>query len=182
MMQKQSLRDFQILLFLVALMWLIEIANFFMLHQINEYALVPRQLNGLPGIVTMHFLHWNFQHLIANSLPLLALGFLVCATGKAKPVTLLIMLVSGILIWLFARHGSHAGASGLVMGYWGFLISNAIFDRSLKNLLIAVLTIILYGGIALVLLDFKASTSFEGHIFGLLSGILSAAVIRQSTP
>ena len=180
-MNKKAIEDYKLVLFLVALMWLLEIINMTMAHSLNSFSIYPRIPEKLYGIVTMHFLHWNWAHIISNSLPLLFLGFLVCSLGKAKQVTLIIMLSSGALVWLFAREGTHAGASALVMGYWGYLISCAIFERSLKNILVAIVTVAIYGGIVFSLIDFRASISFEGHIFGFISGVTSAWVLHKKT-
>nr|WP_246722968.1 rhomboid family intramembrane serine protease [Aliikangiella sp. G2MR2-5] len=160
--------------FFLVLLWLIEIVNLVVEHRLNQFALLPRDVSQLYGIVSIHFLHWNFGHLFSNTLPVAILGIMVCIKGNAEKVTLSIMLITGTLVWLFARSGLHAGASGLVMGYWGYLISSAIFDRNLKSLMIAIITIALYGGIVFSLLDFRQSVSFEGHLFGFLAGIFSA--------
>ncbi|TQV89293.1 rhomboid family intramembrane serine protease [Aliikangiella coralliicola] len=178
-MNRKTVNDYRILLFFTAFIWLLEIANLIFDHQLNQFALQPRQVSALPGIVTMHFLHWNLFHIISNSIPLLILGFFVCSVGKGIKVTISIMLISGALVWLFARNGLHAGASGLVMGYWGYLISNAVFDRSLKNIFFAILTIAFYGGIVFSLIDFREHVSFEGHIFGFLAGVMSAWIWRD---
>jgi len=177
-MNAKAVRDYRILIFFVAVIWLIELVNIALGHSLNHYGLIPRQPAHLYGIVTMHFLHGGLMHLIANSLPLLVLGFLVCATNKGIQVTATIALITGTLVWLAARHGMHIGASGLVMGYFGFLVSRAFFDRSLKNIILMLLTVVLYGGLIFTLIDFRAWVSFEGHLFGFLSGIISAKVWR----
>ncbi|WP_444996157.1 rhomboid family intramembrane serine protease [Aliikangiella sp. IMCC44359] len=178
-MNRHVTKNYQFVLFLVAVMWLLEFANIVVSHELNAYALSPRQYEKLPGVITMHFLHWNLTHLISNSVPLLIMGFFVSALGKTKEVTITIMLVSGILVWIFARNGIHAGASGLVMGYWGYLISSTFFERNIRNILIAIITIFLYGGIVFSLLDFRETTSFEGHLFGFSAGLLSAWLWRK---
>jgi len=171
---KETIRDFKLLGFYVAVIWIIEIANQAFQHGLNQYGLVPREFEQIYGVITVHFLHWGFGHLISNTLPLLFLGSMVCLSGQALRVSISIAVISGIAVWIFARSGTHVGASGLVMGYWGYLISKALFDRSLKNLLIGIITIALYGGIVFSLFDFRASVSFEGHLFGFASGVLVA--------
>jgi len=89
------------------------------------------------------------------------------------------MLLTGMLVWLFARSGGHAGASALVLGYWSYLISCAIFERSFKNILLAIVTIFIYGGLLLSLIDLRSSTSFEGHFFGFVAGIITAWFWRK---
>ncbi len=176
---KKAINDFKFILFIVALMWGLEVANLVFNYQLNQFALIPRQPDRLFGIIGMHFLHWSIPHLIANTLPLVVLGFLICIDGKAPKVTFFIMLLTGILVWLFARNGVHAGASGLVLGYFGYLLSSAYFQRSIKNIILAVMTVLIYGGIVISLVDFRDSISFEGHIFGFLAGIISAGMWRR---
>ncbi len=176
---KKAINDFKFILFIIALMWGLEIANLVFNHQINQLALVPRQVDRLFGIVGMHFLHWSIPHLLANTLPLVILGILVCIDGKVAKVTLSIMLLTGLLVWLFARNGTHAGASGLVLGYFGYLLSNAYFERSIKNIILAIITIVIYGGIVISLVDFRDTISFEGHIFGFIAGMVSAWFWRR---
>ena len=127
----------------------------------------------------MHFLHGNFSHLLANTVPLLVLGFLVCATHKGLQATVTIGLLTGSLVWLAARNGMHVGASGLVMGYFGFLLSGVFFDRRFKNIILMLLTVVLYGGLVFTLIDFRQWVSFEGHIFGFTAGIASAKIWRS---
>jgi len=172
--KKNAANDFKLLLFIIAIMWGLEIVNMIFDHSLNHLALVPRQPSKFFGILAMHFLHWNIPHLLSNTLPLAILGFLVCVNGKAKQITVSIMLITGLSVWLFARDGVHAGASGLVLGYWGYLLSGAFFERSFRNILIAMVTFLVYGGVVISLLDFRDSTSFEGHIFGFMAGVFSA--------
>ena len=175
----KAVNDYKIFLFFIVLIWAIEIVDIVLSYDLRAFALRPREVGSLYGVITMHFLHNGFGHLISNSVPLLILGFFVSALGKMRQVTFLIMLLSGLLVWIFARDGLHAGASGLVMGYWGYLISNAFFHRSFKNISIAIITILIYGGAVFTLLDFRTEISFEGHIFGFLSGITSAWLLAE---
>jgi len=173
-LNKQVFKDYQFILWLFSIMWLVEMINLLLGDKLNVLSIYPRVPEKLYGIATMHFFHWNLTHILSNSLPLLFLGFLVSNLGKVRQVTLLIILLSGLMVWLFARNGSHAGASALVIGYWAYLISCAIFERSLKSILIAIVTAVIYGGIVFSLIDFRSSISFEGHMFGFISGIISS--------
>jgi membrane associated rhomboid family serine protease len=168
------MEDYKIFFIYIVLLWGIEIVNLLLSHNLNQFALRPRETGNLYGIITMHFLHNGVGHLLSNTIPLLVLGFFVSSLNKLRSVTLLIMLLTGLLVWFFARDGLHAGASGLVMGYWGYLISNAYFNRSFKNIAIAVITLIIYSGAVFTLFDFRAGISFEGHIFGFISGVFCA--------
>ena len=57
-----------------------------------QYGVIPRTLTGLRGILFAPFLHANMQHLIANTIPFLAMGWLVmlrdarhCSPWKSHP-------------------------------------------------------------------------------------------------
>lgn len=176
---RKSIIDYKLILLFIALIWGIEMVNLLLKHELNEFALHPRDVNSLYGVISMHFLHNGWGHLISNTIPLLVLGFFVSALNKMRQVTLLIMLLTGLLVWFFARDGVHVGASGLVMGYWGYLISNAFFHRSFKNITISVITLFIYGGAVLTLFNFQAGISFEAHIFGCISGIFSAWLFAE---
>ena len=166
--------DYRVFLFLVASIWSAAVVNAFFDNALNDFALIPRQYEKIYGVVSMHFLHANFGHLVSNTIPLLLLGFMVTALGNIWRVTLIVMIVCGSLVWIFARDGLHLGASGLVMGYWGYLISNAVFCRSLKSIFIAIVALFLYGGSLYTLLDFRPVISFEAHLSGFLSGVVAA--------
>lgn len=171
---RRTFSDYKLVVVFVVLIWGVEIVNIALQHNLNEFALRPREVGSLYGVLSMHFLHNSLGHLLSNTIPLLVLGFFVSALDKMRQVTFCIMLLSGLLVWIFARGGLHAGASGLVMGYWGYLISNAFFHRSFKNVSIAIITLLIYGGAVFTLFDFRASISFEGHIFGFVAGVVSA--------
>lgn len=178
-MDTKTIKDYQYVLFFVAIIWLLEFINFYLGHNLNQYGLVPRNFDRLYGIVTMHFLHSGMTHLIANTLPLLVLGFLVSATDKGLQVTGTIAIITGCLVWAAARNGQHVGASGLVMGYFGFLVSFAFFERSFNNILLMLITVFMYGSLIFTLIDFRQYISFEGHIFGFISGVASAKIWQK---
>jgi membrane associated rhomboid family serine protease len=176
---RKTMNDYKLLLIFIVILWGVEMVNLLLKNHLNAYSLHPRDVGSLYGVITMHFLHNSVGHLLSNTMPLLVLGFFVSALNKLRQVTLLIMLMTGILVWIFARDGIHVGASGVVMGYWGYLISNAYFNRSLKNILIAVITLIIYSGVVFTLFNFRSGISFEAHIFGFISGVFCAWLFAQ---
>lgn len=162
---------------LVAICWAVFVLNNLMLHaQLNQYGIIPRRINSLPGILFAPFLHSSYKHLLANSLPLLILGALVCARSKGEFIVVSIcgILCGGGLTWLFARHAAHIGASGLVFCYFGYISSLAYFKRNLGTLLLSVVCIVVYGGIVRGILPTSAAVSWEGHLAGIMSGIGAA--------
>ena len=162
------------LLYFVAAIWIVEIVNFFLGHSLSSWGILPRTVGGLIGIPLAPFLHAGLWHAVSNTMPLLILGALTLIGGKSRfwPQTVGIVLLSGVLVWLFARGAIHVGASGLVFGYFGALLARAYFERSLVAIAIAGVTMILYGGILWGLLPLRSYISFEGHLFGLIAGVL----------
>ena len=166
---------------LVALIWAVEIVNFLLGHSLTTFGLLPRNSNGLIGIFLSPFIHAGLWHAISNTVPLLILGGLTLAADKARfwMTTAAIIILSGALVWLFARNSYHVGASGLVFGYFGALITRAVIERSLKSIILAMITITLYGGLLWGILPLKSYISFEGHFFGLIAGIAYVWILHK---
>ena len=164
---------------LVLVIWAVELVNLALGHRLNVMGIHPRAVAGLPGIVLFPFLHNGIDHVLLNTIPLVILGALVILHGPRVfvEVSVVIILVSGIGVWLFGRSGYHVGASGLIFGYFGFLVGRAWHERSISSILIAVITIVLYGGILWGILPTRTGISWEAHVFGLLAGILAARLV-----
>jgi len=113
---------------------------------------------------------------MANTIPFIVLGGLVALRGVGVflELSLLVTLLGGAAVWLFGRPSFHVGASGLIFGYFGFIIARGWFHRSFGSLVIASITLILYGGILWGLLPTYTYVSWEGHLCGLLAGIIGA--------
>ncbi len=160
----------------VVLIWVIELINFSIGHRLSDWGILPRTLKGLKGIPLSPFLHANLIHIMMNTIPLAVLGGFVILHGRQIffEISIIIILVSGTALWLFGRSSYHVGASGLIFGYFGYLVLRAWYDRSLKSFIIAFITVFLYGGIIWGLLPTFSRISWEGHLFGLLAGILAA--------
>ena len=133
------------------------------------------------GIVTGPFLHANVAHLIANLPPFIVLGVLVLRLGSDRFVeTCAIVAVgSGVLLWLFGRRGAHMGASGVVFGFFGYLIGLAYFTRAMTDVLVAAAVLLVYGGMLAGLKPARRETSWEGHLFGLAVGLAKVWWLRR---
>jgi membrane associated rhomboid family serine protease len=139
----------------------------------QRLAIVPRTAAGLPGILTAPFLHANPAHLAANVPPFLVLGALVLRLGEQRfaETFAIVALGSGLLVWLFARRGAHMGGSGVVLGFFGYLLGLAYFHRTMGDLLVAGLVLLVYGGILAGLRPARRETSWEAHVFGFIVGL-----------
>jgi len=118
-----------------------------------------------------------------NTTPLLAMGFFVALRGVRPFIvsSLFILLVAGLGVWLFGRDAFHVGASGLVFGYFGLLVTLVWFERNLLTFSIACLMIFFYGGIIYGVLPGDEFVSFEGHLFGLIAGVMAANLFAKKT-
>ncbi len=177
-------KNFLPVIVLVAVIWVVEVVNFLLGHGLTSWGILPRRASGLIGIPLAPFLHAGLWHAVSNTGPLLTLGALTLIGGKTRfwASTVGIVLLSGILVWLFARGVPHVGASGLVFGYFGALLARAYFERGLFSIAVACVTMILYGGILWSMLPLRSYISFEGHLFGLIAGIAVAWLDHKFQP
>lgn len=141
------------------------------------HGIVPRTAYGLTGIVMAPFIHGSLQHLLANTIPFVILGAVILLRGARAFTTVAIVsaLVAGLGTWLFGTPGTmHIGASGIVFGFFGYLLFRAIYDRRISSFLIALVVAVLYGGSLLMSLVPAQGISWSGHLFGFLGGITAA--------
>ena len=160
---------------LVAFIIGVFVVDFIIPIDFTRFGIHPRSILGLFGIPLSPFLHDGIAHLLSNILPLFVLGVLVRANGRGAFVFSTVMLIglSGILTWLLSS-GIVVGASGLVFAYWTFLITTAIRQRTMQTVIIAGITLVLYGGLILGLASFREGVSWAGHFSGAVAGVVLA--------
>jgi membrane associated rhomboid family serine protease len=164
----------------VVLLWVLEIFDTASGHPLDDYGVQPRSEEGLLGVVLAPMLHFGFDHLVSNTVPVLVLGFLTLATGIARGLlaTAIIWVVGGLGVWLFAQPGSnHAGASVLIFGWIVFLVVRGFLNRRTNEILIGVAVFLLYSGALLGVLPGQPGVSWQGHLFGAIGGFLAARML-----
>jgi membrane associated rhomboid family serine protease len=165
-----------LILGVVCLIWAVEAVNVLSGRQLTSLGVLPRHLSGLIGIPLSPFVHGSTSHATVNTVPFLVLGGLVALRGVKAFVSVsgFVILCGGTALWLFGRASYHIGASGLIFGYFGYLVACGWYERSTGAILTALLTLFLYGGLVWGVLPSRSFISWEGHLFGMLSGILAA--------
>ncbi len=176
----------QLMFGLVGMMWVVEIVNqLFFRDALDQFGIVPRSLPGLIGIVLAPFLHSDFAHLLANTLPFLVLGWWVLLRGLEMfiEVSVIVILVSGLGVWVLAAPNTVTiGASGVVFGYLGFLLLRGFFERSWVAIFFSVLVFMAYGSVIWGVLPLVPGVSWQGHLFGLIGGGLAARILPKDEP
>lgn len=150
-----------------------------------EFGIAPRDADELRDIFTAPFLHFGVDHLVANSAPLLIFGFLAALRGIGRflAVCALIITVSGAGVWLTAADGSiTAGASGVVFGLFGYLLVRGFVERNALDITAGITVFLLYGSLLWGVLPTAEGVSWQGHLFGLLGGVVAAFWLRRTPP
>ncbi len=167
-----------VLLVFVGSMWLIRLfdAAWVPGGVAGQYGVIPRTSYGLEGIVTAPFIHEDFDHIASNTVPLLILGALILADGLPAFVfvTGLSIVVSGLGEWLFGSTGTHFGASGIVFGFFGYLVFRTAFDRRISSAIITLVVAFFFASSMIYGLIPKEHISWTAHFFGFVGGFLAA--------
>lgn len=193
LMEKQHLSQlFNIskypLLFLI-ICWGIFIINLKWNFEIYKLGICPRTLAGLKGILFSPFVHEDFDHILNNTLPILILGSIIFYFYKviSWPIIFWIYIISGFWLWVGGRNNDvvsnyHFGASVLIYGFSTFIFFSGVFRKHKSLMLVSAFVVFMYGSIIYGLFPFDAKISWEGHLYGALSGILVAYNYRKDGP
>jgi membrane associated rhomboid family serine protease len=172
----------------VALLYLVELIDQLTGHSLDANGIRPLESDGLWGIVFGPILHANWQHLMANTIPLLVLGFLMTLAGLSRFVwaTAIVWILGGLGTWLIGDIGSncgptdHIGASGLIFGWLAFLMVFGIFVRRFWDIVIGLAVLVVYGGVllgAMPVLGRCGGVSWQGHLCGAIAGVVAAYLL-----
>lgn len=164
---------------LVAIMWVVKIIEVLFHLDFSFLGVKPVSPEGIPGIFLFHFIHGDWEHLFANTIPILVLGSALYYFYRpiANRILLILILSVGLLTWCGARGGVHIGASGLVYGLTFFLMLSGFIRRDKKLIIISLVVVFLYGSLVWGLYPKYAienNISWEGHLSGFVMGIVLA--------
>lgn len=167
----------QVIVAFVALLYVVELLDSLLGHRLDGGGVRPREADGLDGIVFAPLLHNGWGHLVANTFPLLVFGFLILLAGVARwlAVTAVVWVVGGAGTWLTGQpHSVHLGASVLAFGWLVHLLLRGVFSRSIGQIVLGVLLLLVYGGVLAGVLPGTPGVSWQGHLFGAVGGALAA--------
>ncbi len=165
-------------------MWLVYLISLSLNLDLSRMGILPRDMIGILGIISGPVVHANFSHLLSNTIPLLILGWAIFFfySKVSYKSFIVIYVLTGLFVWLFARQVYHIGASGIVYGLVSFLFFSGIFRRDNKSIAIALIVTFLYGGIVWGVLPGQKGISWESHLFGGIAGIITAFIFRKIDP
>ena len=166
----------------VALLWFIQLSNWALDLGPETLGVRPRELAGLAGILFAPLLHGGFEHLLANTPPLLVLGttMLYLYPNSVPKVLPAVYLGPGIAVWLFGGQGSvHVGASGLVYGLASYIFVAGVIRRDRRAIAASLLVSFMYGALIWGVLPIQFGVSWETHLAAALIGVLLAITLRH---
>ncbi len=169
--------------FFVALIWFIQLCEQAFQLNFTQMGIFPLHKKGLWGILLSPLIHADFKHLISNTTPLFLLGWGLFYFYRpvAYQVFILCYFTTNILLWLAAREAYHIGASGLVYAFASFLFFSGIVRKHYRLIAISLSVVFLYGGLFWGLFPIVNHISWEGHLYGVISGLVYALLFRNKS-
>ena len=172
-----------ILIMLLA-MWILELIDVVLSGALDSWGIRSRELDGLVGVPLSPFLHGGFGHLMANTIPFLVLGLLVAwrSNGKIWPITITVALLGGLGVWLLGPADAVTiGASGLVFGFFAYLVTAGILTRHWLDIFVGVVVLLVYGSLVWGMLPFAVGpqVSWLAHLTGAAAGVAAAFIYAR---
>ncbi len=182
--QSQGLRPLVPVVVLLGIMWVLEIVDTALPADLDQFGIESRDVDGLTGVAASPFLHADFAHLMANTVPFLILGSIVALRNPKRfwPIAITITVVGGLGVWLLGPSNAITiGASGVVFGFLTYLITAGILTRHWLDVVIALGVLLLYGGILAGALPFGVAdgVSWLAHLTGAAAGVLAAFLFAR---
>ncbi len=184
-MDKQELNKFINAIFypaiFVAVISIIHFVQYAFAINFTQYGIYPKEIKGLPGVITSVFIHGNFNHLFNNAIPLLILGSSLFYFYKpvALKIVVWIVLMGGFWTWIMAREAYHIGASGLIYGLFSFLLVSGFIRLNKQLIALSFFVVLVYGSMVWGIFPIKLEISYEAHFWGFVSGIILAVFYRK---
>lgn len=168
------------------IIYFVRIIDFITPGSFASYGIYPWRIKNLTGILFAPLIHGGWGHLFSNTAPIFILSVLLFYFYNkiAYKVFFSIYILSGLGLWLASRGAFHIGASGLIYGLATFLAFSGILRKHIGLIAISFLVIFLYGGLVWGIFPsiYARYVSWEGHLWGALSGIAVAYLFKNQGP
>lgn len=160
----------------VAAFWIVKIIEYTTSVSFVKFGIFPLEIKGLKGLIFSLFIHSDFNHLISNSIPFFILFFALIYYYRRVSYRIFFVLyfLSGITVWLTGRPSWHIGASGVIYALAAFHFISGIISNDVRLLTLSVVVVFLYGGLIWGIFPIDPRISWEGHLWGAVSGIVMA--------
>ena len=151
----------------------IQIINVLTSNGLTQWGILPRSGEGLIGIFFAPFIHGSWEHLFSNLPPLLILSALLLSQSLKQYIyaSLFIIVAGGLIVWVIGRDAIHVGASGWIFGLWALLLTQGFLRLQAIDIIIGLVVLIYFSGMATGLLPGQQYISTESHIAGAIAGI-----------
>ena len=172
----------------ISFLWLLLFLDITLDLQFYKLGVYPLKLEGLTGILLSPLIHSSVKHLFSNTIPLLVLMWCLFYfySEIAYKTFLLLWLLSGLFTWIIGREAWHIGASGIVYRLSFFLFFSGLFRKHFRLIAISLIVAFLYGSNVWNMLPWSmyldATVSWEGHLSGGVSGLITAIIYRNHGP
>ena len=168
----------------IVVCWMVFLSEDMWGWQMKKLGVHPREISGLPGVLSMAFLHNTWEHLTQNTLAIFVLNSILFYFYRkiAPQIWLISMVSSHALLWLIGREGNHIGASALLYAEFGFLIFSGFIRGDSRLMRAALVVLLYYGSLVWYVFPIEQHVSWEGHASGLLTGAILSWIFRKKGP
>ena len=184
MFNKNLINTLKYPLFFLLIMWGVKIFEILYNTSYIDLGVLPRSFKGLKGIIFSPFIHKDLSHLINNSMPIIVLGSSLSYFYPRIKFRLVLWLyfTCGILLWGIGRSSFHIGASGFIYALASFIFFSGLMKKNKRLSALSLVVVFIYGSMFWGLLPTHENVSWEGHLSGLIAGLIIAFFFKNLGP